>query len=82
MKKIRLTESQFNKLIKETVRDILNEDSTYTQLVNTFGKDFDEEWNVIRNLIPPEFQIVLKIFVATFLCIQHSVIYTIIANIV
>ena len=46
MKKIRLTESQFNKLIKETVRDILNEDSTYTQLVNTFGKDFDEEWNV------------------------------------
>ena len=25
MKKIRLTESQFNKLIKETVRDILNE---------------------------------------------------------
>ena len=46
MKKIILTESQFNRLIKETVRDILNEDSTYTQLVNTFGKDFDEEWNV------------------------------------
>ena len=46
MKKIRLTESQFNRLIKETVRNILNEDSVYTQLVNTFGKDFDEEWNV------------------------------------
>ena len=46
MKKIRLTESQFNRLIKETVRNILNEDSTYTQLVNTFDKDFDEEWNV------------------------------------
>lgn len=46
MKKIRLTESQFNKLIMESVRNILKENSTYTQLVNTFGKDFDEEWNV------------------------------------
>ena len=46
MKKIRLTESQFNKLIMESVRNILKENSTYTQLVNSFGKDFDEEWNV------------------------------------
>ena len=46
MKKIiRLTESDFQRIVKESVNRVLSEELTYTQLKNILGVDDNDEWN-------------------------------------
>ena len=46
MKKIRLTESDLYRLIKESVKNILKEDYSYNGFVGSLGGDFDDDWEV------------------------------------
>ena len=45
MKKIRLTESDLYRLIKESVRNILKEDYSYNGFVGSIGDEFDDDWD-------------------------------------